>query len=199
MKELTMTTPREKIIQTTCDLLERQGYHASGLNEIIQASGAPKGSLYHYFPGGKTEIAVEAVHSAAEATARIIQDHLDGYADAAEGLRTLLEEIARRVENSGYAAGGPLMLVALETVNSSPAINQACRQAYQRIQQVFSTRLHKAGLGESQANSLALVCVAVIEGATLLSRTLHSAEPLRQAADFLAQHIQVSLKSSNGG
>lgn len=194
-----MTTPREKIIQTTCDLLERQGYHASGLNEIIHASGAPKGSLYHYFPGGKAEIAVEAVHSAAEVTARIIQDHLDGYADAAEGMRTLLEEIARRVEDSGYAAGGPLMLVALETVNSSPAINQACRQAYQRIQQVFSSRLSKAGLSEPQANSLGLVCVAVIEGATLLSRTLHSPEPLRRAADFLAQQIRFSLKSSNGG
>ena len=194
-----MTTPREKIIRTTCALLERQGYHASGLNEIIQASGTPKGSLYHYFPGGKTEIAVEAVHSAAEATLRIIEDHLAGYDDPAEGIRTLLEEIARRVEDSGYAAGGPLMLVALETVNSSPAINQACRQAYQRIQQVFSVRLCNAGLSESQADSLALVCVAAIEGATLLSRTLHSAQPLRQAAVFLEHQIRLFLKSSNGG
>jgi TetR/AcrR family transcriptional repressor of lmrAB and yxaGH operons len=169
------------------------------LNEIIQASGAPKGSLYHYFPGGKTEIAVEAVHSAAEATLRIIEDHLVGYDDPAEGIRTLLEEIARRVEDSGYAAGGPLMLVALETVNNSPAINQACRQAYQRIQQVFSVRLRKAGLGESQADSLALVCVAATEGATLLSRTLHSAQPLREAAVFLEHQIRLFLKSSNGG
>lgn len=194
-----MTTPREKIILTTCDLLERQGYHASGLNEIIQASGAPKGSLYHYFPGGKAEIAVQAVHSAAEAAVRIISDHLSRYDEPAEGIRTLLEEIARRVEDSGYAAGGPLMLVALETVNSSPAINQACRQAYQRIQQVFSVMLHNAGLSESQADSLALVCVAAIEGATLLSRTLHSTQPLREAAVFLEQQIRFQIKSSDRG
>jgi len=89
--------------------------------------------------------------------------------------------------------------VALETVNSSPAINQACRQAYQRIQQVFSVRLCNAGLSESQADSLALVCVAAIEGATLLSRTLHSAQPLHEAAVFLEHQIRLFLKSSNGG
>lgn len=194
-----MTTPREKIIQTACNLLEQQGYHASGLNEIIQASGAPKGSLYHYFPGGKTEIAVEAVGRAAETTARIVEEHLAAYADPAEGVRTLLEEIARRVEESGYAAGGPLMLVALETVNSSEPINRACRQAYRHIQFVFSRRLMAAGMNEAAADSLALLIVSTIEGATLLSRTLHSPQPLREAAGFLAEHIRRHLTSQPGG
>ncbi len=193
-----MTTPREKIILTTCNLLERQGYYASGLNEIIQASGAPKGSLYHYFPGGKTEIAVEAVGSAAETTARLVEEHLAGYDDPAEGIRSLVEEIARRVEQAGYAAGGPLMLVALETVNSNAAINQACRQAYERIQAVFRSRLMAAGMSAA-ADSLALVIVSTIEGATLLSRTLHSARPLSEAAGFLAEQIRLHLTSQNGG
>lgn len=194
-----MTTPREKIILTTCNLLERQGYYASGLNEIIQASGAPKGSLYHYFPGGKTEIAVEAVGSAAETTARLVEEHLAGYDDPAEGIRSLVEEIARRVEQAGYAAGGPLMLVALETVNSNAAINQACRQAYERIQAVFRSRLMAAGMSAAAADSLALVIVSTIEGATLLSRTLHSARPLSEAAGFLAEQIRLHLTSQNGG
>ncbi|MFN7036010.1 MAG: TetR/AcrR family transcriptional regulator [Bellilinea sp.] len=194
-----MTTPREKIILTTCNLLERQGYYASGLNEIIQASGAPKGSLYHYFPGGKTEIAVEAVGSAAETTARLVEEHLAGYDDPAEGIRSLVEEIARRVEQAGYAAGGPLMLVALETVNSNAAINQACRQAYERIQAVFRSRLMMAGMSAAAADSLALVIVSTIEGATLLSRTLHSARPLSEAAGFLAEQIRFHLTSRHGG
>ncbi|MEW6181424.1 MAG: TetR/AcrR family transcriptional regulator [Chloroflexota bacterium] len=194
-----MATAREKIIRTTCDLLERQGFHASGLNEIVQASGAPKGSLYHYFPGGKTEIAVEAVRNAAETTARIIAEHLAAYADPAEGVRTLLEEIARRVEETGYAAGGPLMLVALETVNSSEPINRACRQAYRHIQAVFSRRLMAAGMSEAAADPLALLIVSTIEGATLLSRTLHSTQPLREAAGFLAEHIRLHLTSRHGG
>lgn len=194
-----MATAREKIIRTTCDLLERQGFHASGLNEIVQASGAPKGSLYHYFPGGKTEIAVEAVRNAAETTARIIAEHLAAYADPAEGVRTLLEEIARRVEETGYAAGGPLMLVALETVNSSEPINRACRQAYRHIQAVFSRRLMAAGMSEAAADPLALLIVSTIEGATLLSRTLHSTRPLIEAAGFLAEHIRLHLTSRHGG
>jgi len=194
-----MITPRQKIIQTTCDLLERQGYHASGLNEIIRASGAPKGSLYYYFPGGKTEIAVEAVRSAANSTARIIEDHLSAYDDPVRGIHALLEEIARRVEESGYAAGGPLMLVALETIHNHERINQACRQAYRHIQAVFSRRLAAAGLSQATAESLGLLIVTVIEGATLLSRTLHDALPLREAASFLAEQIRRNLPPQIGG
>jgi TetR/AcrR family transcriptional regulator, lmrAB and yxaGH operons repressor len=51
---------RDQIIQTTCTLLESQGYHATGLNQILKESGAPKGSLYYYFPQGKEELAEEA-------------------------------------------------------------------------------------------------------------------------------------------
>ena len=56
-----MSTAREKILQTASELMEKQGYHGTGLNEIIQKSGAPKGSLYYYFPEGKEQIASEAV------------------------------------------------------------------------------------------------------------------------------------------
>ena len=52
-----MANTREIIIETTCDLMENQGYHATGLNEIVKVSGAPKGSLYYYFPEGKESLA----------------------------------------------------------------------------------------------------------------------------------------------
>ena len=56
-----MTIAREQILKTTCDLMEKQGYHGTGLNEIVKESGSPKGSLYHYFPDGKEQIVAEAV------------------------------------------------------------------------------------------------------------------------------------------
>ncbi|MEW6648811.1 MAG: TetR/AcrR family transcriptional regulator [Chloroflexota bacterium] len=186
-------TPRERIISTACQLLERQGFHASGLNQIVEESGAPKGSLYHYFPGGKTEIVIQAVAQAAVQTVQRIEHHLSAQRDAAAGARSLVEAIADQVEQSGFRAGGPLMTVALETVHASPAINQACRQAYQWLQDTFARRLQQAGVNAARARSLALFIVAVIEGAVLLSRTQHSGEALRQAGVYLEQVIRTEL------
>ena len=56
-----MSSAREEILQATTALLEKQGSHATGLNEIIRESGAPKGSLYYYFPEGKDQLVSEAV------------------------------------------------------------------------------------------------------------------------------------------
>ena len=56
-----MTDFRGKILISMARLIEKQGYHATGLNEIISDSGAPKGSVYYYFPGGKEQIGAEAI------------------------------------------------------------------------------------------------------------------------------------------
>jgi TetR/AcrR family transcriptional repressor of lmrAB and yxaGH operons len=77
-----MTTTRDQIIQTTSDLLENQGYHATGMSEIVKASGAPKGSIYYYFPKGKEEITSEAVLFAGRMVAERIRVHLANGMDA---------------------------------------------------------------------------------------------------------------------
>jgi len=56
-----MTDVRANILTAMARLIEKQGYHATGLNEIIRESGAPKGSVYYYFPGGKEQIGAEAI------------------------------------------------------------------------------------------------------------------------------------------
>ena len=41
------------LILTTLDLLRRGGLSGAGINQVVAASRAPKGSVYHYFPWGK--------------------------------------------------------------------------------------------------------------------------------------------------
>lgn len=63
---------RTKLVQTASRLFQTQGYHGTGLNQITKESGAPKGSLYYYFPNGKEQLAIEAVHlTAAKVTDRL--------------------------------------------------------------------------------------------------------------------------------
>ena len=85
-----MITTREKFVETTSRLMEIQGYHATGLNQIIKESGAPKGSLYYHFPGGKEELASEAVHQAGVNLVQLIQENLREDVPFADAVRDFI-------------------------------------------------------------------------------------------------------------
>ncbi|NJN17331.1 MAG: TetR/AcrR family transcriptional regulator [Oscillochloris sp.] len=188
-----MSNAREQIIATTCDLLEEQGYHGTGLNQILKQSGAPKGSLYYYFPEGKVELAAEAIARTATLTAGRIRSSLMERDDVAEALAGFLRFIADQVERSGYRAGGPLTAVAMETATTNQRLNLACRDAFQQIEVAFAEAMRVAGASDTQAADLATFITATIEGGIILSRTYHSGDPLRRVADQLAHHLRQSL------
>ena len=77
---------RLRLIETTARLLQVQGYHNTGLNQIVAEAEAPKGSLYHYFPGGKVALAVTAIEHSAQQTARILGELAMAQPDAQRGL-----------------------------------------------------------------------------------------------------------------
>ncbi|HET9587279.1 MAG TPA: TetR/AcrR family transcriptional regulator [Anaerolineales bacterium] len=180
-----MPTVREKILDTTGNLLEKQGYHSTGLNEIVRQSGAPKGSLYHYFPQGKEQLAAESVVESGHVTSERIRAGLSGGSPAAKAIHDFVLTIAENVERSGFAAGGPLTAVAVETATNSERINLACREAYWMLQAAFMEKLLEGGLTKAKARELATFITASIEGGIILSRTYHTADPLRLVAKQL--------------
>lgn len=178
-----MSSAKEKIFEAAARLFEKQGYHATGLNEIIRESGAPKGSLYYYFPDGKEQIGAEtALWSAAQMAGRI-RYGLSQSDDPAEAVRLLSLGIAGAVEQSGFAAGGPLMMLAAESAVCSERLNAACREAYGLMQ----TELTQKFSGDVD---MAQFVLAALEGAILLSRVSHSGEPLRRAAEQLYSFLK---------
>lgn len=186
MARIVASTARDQIVEATCDLLEAQGYHATGLNQIVAESGAPKGSLYHYFPDGKEELAAAAIERTGRALAGRVEAGLALHDDPAEAVAFLAAAIADAVEQSGFRAGGPLTTVALETATSSERINLACRAAYDRLQAAFAAKLAAGGHDPQRAAELASFVTAAIEGGIILSRTYHSGDPLRRVGRELA-------------
>lgn len=160
--------------------MEAQGFHATGMSEIIQASGAPRGSLYYYFPDGKEGLAAEAIARTGEAIAERIRAGLAPTGCLASAIAALTEQIAAGVESSCFRAGGPLTTVAMETATTSERLNQACRAAYNRLSGAFAESLVKAGHPPERAAELAEFITAAIEGGIILSRTYHSGDPLRR-------------------
>lgn len=191
-----MSTTRDLIIETACDLLESQGFHATGLNQIVKESGAPKGSLYHYFPAGKDAIAEAAIARAGRMVAERITAGLQLSDNPAEAVRRFVLRIAEQVEASGYASGGPLTTVAMETATTNERLNHACRAAYSRLQSAFEAKLVLAEFSATQAQQLATFITASIEGGIILCRTYHSGDPLRLVAEQLSHMIAASRPSA---
>ena len=188
-----MSDTRNTIIETTSRLLEEQGYHATGLSQIVEESGAPRGSLYYYFPEGKDEISEVALRQTGREVAANIQAAMEKAESASAGVRALVATIGERMEASGYRVGGPITTVALESAPDKSRLNRACREIYDEWRRTFRARIVKDGADEEQADRLAGTILSSIEGAMVLARTYQSRQPLRQAAESLEELIDSAV------
>ncbi|OPA77701.1 TetR family transcriptional regulator [Paenibacillus selenitireducens] len=174
---------RTKLLETTSRLLQQQGYHATGLNQITKDSGSPKGSLYYYFPGGKEELAAEAVHRSGMLVAERIQSGLSLYDDPVIAIQQFINQVAAQFQDQGIGVQGvPVAAVALETSFISDRIRESCRQAYESWNQIYANKLIQAGYDENRANQLGVVLNAMIEGAYIISITRQDNQPLLDIA-----------------
>lgn len=187
---MTAVSMRERIILAACSLLEKQGYPATGVNEIVKASGAPKGSLYYYFPDGKEQIVSEAILYSGAILVERLRAELDRYPDPLHALYEYMLRLADKVEEKGFAAGNPLTIVAVEAAGASEPISQACRQVYGRLESALQDKMIAAGKSADQAGMLARTTLAALEGGIILSRVYRTADPLRTLAGHLREVLQ---------
>lgn len=173
---------RDRLLDATQGLVESGGYYGAGLNQVIAASGAPRGSLYFHFPGGKDQLVGESVRRAG----RSIGDTLEGLAESSATVVELVEEVLRhlgdRLERSGWSKGCPVATVALETAAVNEPLQQACAEVYGSWEAALRTRLE----GRPDADDLAVTVLALIEGALLLARAHRDREPLNRVTRQVA-------------
>ncbi len=185
-------TTRQQLVETTSRLLEAQGYHGTGLNQIIRESGAPRGSLYYYFPDGKEELAAAAVAEQGERMRDFTASVLSQVADPVEAVDRVMAGMIEHFSASHFCGGAPLAAVALETAARSARLRTTCAAAYNELIAAFAAKLTAGGYPEMRAARLATVIVAGIEGAVILSRTQQSVEPLTRLREEL--HILLGCK-----
>jgi TetR/AcrR family transcriptional repressor of lmrAB and yxaGH operons len=160
------------LLRTAAGLFQAQGFHATGLNQVVAEGRAPKGSLYFHFPGGKEQLAAESVAMAAdEVRARLL---------AVDDLDAALELFATRLVASDFRDGCPVATVALDVAGESEPIRLACTEAYASWHEVLTDFLVRQGIGAARAGGLATTVLAAVEGALLLARLERDVTPLRQ-------------------
>jgi TetR/AcrR family transcriptional repressor of lmrAB and yxaGH operons len=167
---------KKKLVDAAASLLRRQGYHATGLSSIVDESGAPRGSVYFYFPGGKDELAVAALEaSGVEWRARVEAAVADA-PDIPSAIDAVVKLLADDLVASDYENGCPVAAVALES--TSEVVRAAVQRHYARWRSDIVDRAVHYGMLKATAERLATIALSAIEGALLLAKVHRSTEPL---------------------
>ncbi|CAI6321588.1 putative HTH-type transcriptional regulator YxaF [Bacillus subtilis] len=181
---------REKILHTASRLFQLQGYHATGLNQIVKESGAPKGSLYHFFPNGKEELAIEAVTYTGKIVEHLIQQSMDESSDPIEAIQLFIKKTASQFDNTESIKGIPVGLLASETALISEPLRTVCMKVFKSWEAVFARKLMENGFAEEEANQLGTLINSMIEGGIMLSLTNKDKTPLL----LIAEQIPVLVR-----
>lgn len=183
---------RDAILMTAAHLFQLQGYHATGLNQIIEESGAPKGSLYYHFPNGKEEIAREAIKRMKELVLEKTKEDLRKGETAVEAFKLHVNSIANMCDKNGSmeVEGLQISLIASETATTHESLREACNETFIAWQELYSNRLVEFGFNPDHARELGVTLNALIEGGCMLAVTNKSSYPLR----CISNQLEMLLK-----
>jgi TetR/AcrR family transcriptional regulator, lmrAB and yxaGH operons repressor len=181
---------RQPIVDAAVRLFRRQGYAGTGLNDIVDASGAPKGSLYHYFPAGKASIAVAAVEEAGRRVAETMTSLANETRSTGDLLRAHARLLSGWMRKSGFKDGCPITTVLLELAPTERAVAEAGRKAYAARIDVLKRKLISDGFSPVGAGRLAVLCVSALQGALIQARVDRSSAPIEAAAEELSKMLQ---------
>lgn len=193
------TETRTRMIETTARLLQHRGYHGTSLNDILAASGAPRGSLYFHFPGGKEALAAEATRVAIDLATEALQEALAAAPDPAEGVRLYYEGAANLLVETDFAFGCPVAPVILDAAGGVAELEALCREAFETWTGTLREAFAAAGIPGDRADSLALLAVSTLEGLLLVARAYRDTAPLRAMAREIEAIIAASMPPPGKG
>jgi TetR/AcrR family transcriptional repressor of lmrAB and yxaGH operons len=170
-------TTRERLIRAAVFLFQSQGYHGVGLTAILTRARAPKGSLYHHFPGGKEDLAVAAVDWLGAEVDQFLEARLAAGLGGSDLMLAFARHGATDLAGRGMIRGSLIAVLTQDAIAESAAI----RAALSRVLGGWRNRIATAFAREmpaEQANAAALVAFALLSGATSIARLSGQAEDL---------------------
>jgi AcrR family transcriptional regulator len=193
-----MRSPRERMVVSAALLIRERGAHATAISDVLEHSGAPRGSAYHYFPGGRTQLLCEAVDYAGQHVAAVIAEA----GDSVELLDTLIDKYRRQLLDSDFRAGCPVVAVSVEAGEQSdrdrmaPVVERAAA-VFDRWSDLIAARFVADGMPADRAGELAVLATSALEGAIVLARVRRDLAPLDVVHRQLHQLLVAELSERN--
>jgi TetR/AcrR family transcriptional repressor of lmrAB and yxaGH operons len=178
------TTTKAKMILATLDLLKGSGLSGAGINNIVATSGAPKGSVYHFFPAGKHGVVAAALREAERSVGEGLRSIFSQPTTMPQKVRHLFDATAARLEASAFMKGCPVAAVTLDIDADSRDLRTRCEAVFDTWRDIIASGLHD--VPASDRRDVAQLILAVLEGALILSRAKAAPEPLNETGALLA-------------
>ncbi|MEV0697067.1 TetR/AcrR family transcriptional regulator [Saccharopolyspora sp. NPDC050389] len=184
---------RERMLTSTEALLREHGATATTIDRVLAHSGAPRGSVYHHFPGGRTQLIDEAVTLAGESITGLIETaaQADDPVVVIDAFFALWRD---RIVASDFRAGCPIVAVAVETNDDAPQLARSAAAVFARWQEALVDLFRRHGLPEERGKRLAAFVIAAAEGAMVMCKAEKSAAPMEAAAGEIHELLVRTLQ-----
>ncbi|WP_040631788.1 TetR/AcrR family transcriptional regulator [Smaragdicoccus niigatensis] len=184
---ITKPPTRQRMIDSAVQLLRERGAAGVTIDAVLTRSEAPRGSVYHHFPGGRNQILTEALQLAGDTIGGIIESA------TSSGSRRALEQFrnmwAGFLAQSDFNAGCPAVSVAVGGSPEDEALQPMATQIFTRWHSSIAAAMVADGIPEERAAQLATVALATIEGAVILCRVHKTLAPLDDAVAVMSEMV----------
>lgn len=187
------STTRDRIIDSSAELFRRQGYTGTGVKQIVAAANAPFGSLYHFFPKGKEQLAAEVIRTSGQLYIQLFATIAAEAPDALSAVRDFFSGAANTLEETDYADACPIATVALEVAGTNEPLREATAQVFDSWIIGATEYFAIAGIQRDTARALAFSMLSLLEGAFVFCRAMRSVEPLEVAGASAVAAVQAAL------
>ncbi|MGW7384185.1 TetR/AcrR family transcriptional regulator [Streptomyces sp. NPDC054794] len=190
--------PRERMVFSAAQLIRRDGVTATGMREVAAHAGAPRGSLQHYFPGGKVQLVNEAVGWAGRYAGRRIARFLAALDEPSpSGLfAAMARQWTDEYETSGFDSGCPVAAATVDCAATGAATRQAAAAAFATWREPLAEALTDMGVPAARAASLATLMISTLEGAILMARAERDVRPLTTVVRELGPLLDAAVDPS---
>ncbi|URM90947.1 TetR/AcrR family transcriptional regulator [Streptomyces sp. MRC013] len=185
---------RTRIQEAATTLFRRNGYPGTGLKRIAVEANAPFGSIYHFFPGGKQQLAEVTVRTAGAEYGRTVLALLESVADPVESVERAFGAAAENLAAADYADACPIATVALEVASTDEVLRVATADVFAGWIDAGAGWFGRWVPDRDAARSLAQSLIMLLEGAFVLSRAARDPEPLRVAGRSMAALLRAALE-----
>jgi TetR/AcrR family transcriptional regulator, lmrAB and yxaGH operons repressor len=176
---------KPRMIKAARALIRERGYHATALSDVLELSATPRGSVYFHFPGGKAQLAAEAVKAYARDQAEMIERAAEGANSAAELVTAYVTRARENLVKSDYLEGCTIAPLVLEGAREPDLLN-AGSAAFSHIIESLAFHFAFFGMDRAGARELAEVSVSGVEGALVTARAFRSPAPFDSMLVILA-------------